>query len=53
MLVDRSSVEYFIDEGRHVHSHRVFPFPGDDHIRLFVNDGEATFRALTIRELKV
>jgi levanbiose-producing levanase len=53
VLVDRSSVEYFIDEGRHVHSHRVFPLPGDDHIRLFVNDGEATFRALTIRELKV
>jgi levanbiose-producing levanase len=52
VLVDRSSVEYFID-GRDVHSHRVFPLPGDDHIRLFVNDGEASFRALTIRELRV
>ncbi|MFI5706522.1 glycoside hydrolase family 32 protein [Kribbella sp. NPDC051620] len=53
ILVDRSSVEYFIDDGRDVHSHRVFPLPADDHIRLFVNDGEATFRALTIRELNV
>ena len=53
VLVDRSSVEYFIDDGRDVHSHRVFPLPGDDHLRLFVNDGEATFRALTIRELSV
>ncbi|MEU4197106.1 glycoside hydrolase family 32 protein [Kribbella sp. NPDC026611] len=53
VLVDRSSVEYFINEGRDVHSHRVFPLPGDDRIRLFVNDGNATFRDLTIRELHV
>jgi levanbiose-producing levanase len=53
VLVDRSSVEYFVDDGRDVHSHRVFPLPGDDRIRLFVNDGEATFHDLTIRELRV
>jgi levanbiose-producing levanase len=36
-----------------VHSHRVFPLDGDDGIRLYAHEGAATFRELTIRELKV
>jgi len=36
-----------------VHSHRVFPLEGDNRIRLYANDGSATFRGLTIRELAV
>jgi levanbiose-producing levanase len=51
LLVDRTSVELFLGDGRNVHSHRVFPLAGDDGIRLFANDGSARFRGLTIREI--
>ncbi|WP_257998401.1 glycoside hydrolase family 32 protein [Zhihengliuella halotolerans] len=53
ILVDHASVEFFVGNGRVVHSHRVFPLAGDDGIRLFVHDGEAVYRDLTIRELAV
>jgi levanbiose-producing levanase len=51
ILVDRTSVELFVGDGRVVHSHRVFPLEGDDRIRLYAHEGQATFRGLTIREL--
>jgi levanbiose-producing levanase len=53
ILVDRTSVEMFVGDGRVVHSHRVFPLEGDDGIRLYAHEGAATFRDLTIRQLKV
>ncbi|MGW9588562.1 glycoside hydrolase family 32 protein [Microbacterium sp. NPDC055455] len=53
ILVDRTSVEFFVGDGRVVHSHRVFPLDGDDGIRLYAHEGSATFRGLTIRELAV
>lgn len=53
MLVDRTSVEVFVDDGRSVQSHRVFPLPSDDGIRLYARGGSATFRDLMIRELSV
>lgn len=53
ILVDRTSVEVFVGDGRVVHSHRVFPLEGDDGIRLYAHEGAATFQNLTIRELKV
>lgn len=53
VLVDRTSVELFVGDGRRVHSHRVFPLPGDDRIQLYAYDGGATFRDLTIREIRV
>ncbi|MBG6085021.1 glycoside hydrolase family 32 protein [Zhihengliuella flava] len=53
ILVDHASVELFVGAGKTVHSHRAFPLEGDDGIRLFVHDGEAEFRNLTIRELAV
>lgn len=53
ILVDRTSVELFVGDGRVVHSHRVFPLEGDDRIRLYAHEGQATFRGLTIRELSV
>lgn len=53
ILVDRTSVEMFVGDGRVVHSHRVFPLEGDDGIRLYAHEGTATFRDMTIRELKV
>ena len=51
LLVDRTSVEFFVDGGLSVQSHRVFPFPGDDGIRLFARGAGAVFRQLTVREL--
>ncbi len=53
LLVDRTSVELFIDGGRSVQSHRVFPLAGDDGIRLYARGAIAVFRDLTIRELAV
>jgi levanbiose-producing levanase len=53
ILVDRTSVELFVGDGRVVHSHRVFPLEGDNRIRLYAHEGQATFRGLTIRELSV
>lgn len=53
ILVDRTSVELFIGDGRYVHSHRVFPLPGDNRIRLYAHDATATFAGLTIREIRV
>jgi levanbiose-producing levanase len=53
ILVDRTSVELFVGDGRVVHSHRVFPLEGDDRIRLYAHEGQATFGGLTIRELSV
>ncbi|WP_404430859.1 glycoside hydrolase family 32 protein [Microbacterium lacus] len=53
ILVDRTSVELFVGDGRVVHSHRVFPLEGDDRIRLYANEGQATFRGLAIREMSV
>ncbi|MFT4229911.1 MAG: glycoside hydrolase family 32 protein [Microbacterium sp.] len=51
LLVDRTSVELFVGDGRVVHSHRVFPLDADDGIRLCVRDGTAVFRDLTVREI--
>lgn len=51
ILVDRTSVEVFIGDGRAVHSHRVFPLEGDNRIRLFSHDGTSTFRGLTVKRL--
>lgn len=53
MLVDRTSVEVFVDDGRSVQSHRVFPLRSDDGIRLYARGVSAVFRDLTIRELSV
>ncbi|MFF8188722.1 glycoside hydrolase family 32 protein [Microbacterium sp. NPDC016588] len=53
LLVDRTSVEVFIDDGESVQSHRVFPLAGDEHIRLYTRGGTAHFRQLIVRELRV
>lgn len=52
ILVDRTSVEMFLGDGRVVHSHRVFPLEGDNRIRLYSYEGTTLFRDLTIRELR-
>lgn len=53
LLVDRTSVELFVDNGRSAQSHRVFPLAGDDGIRLFSRGATAVFRNVLIRELSV
>ena len=53
ILVDRTSVEMFVGDGRVVHSHRVSPLDGDDGIRLYAHEGAATFRDLTVREISI
>ncbi|MFJ4675383.1 glycoside hydrolase family 32 protein [Kitasatospora sp. NPDC088783] len=50
VLVDRTSVEYFVDDGRHVHSDEVFADPADDGLKLFTSGGAATFANLTVTE---
>ncbi|MFT4029132.1 MAG: glycoside hydrolase family 32 protein [Protaetiibacter sp.] len=53
LLVDRTSVELFVGDGRSVQSHRVFPLAGDDGIRLYARGATAIFHDLTVRELAV
>ncbi|MFZ3566310.1 glycoside hydrolase family 32 protein [Streptomyces sp. BH097] len=50
VLVDRTTVEVFVGDGRHVHTHQVFGLPGDDRVALYASGGPAVFGALEIRE---
>jgi levanbiose-producing levanase len=50
ILVDRTTVEVFVDDGRYVHSSQVFAPPGDDGLALYSSGGPATFHDLTITE---
>ncbi|CAM5640879.1 levanbiose-producing levanase [Streptomyces purpurascens] len=52
-LVDRTSVELFLDDGRYVHSTAAFPYLVDTGLALFTVDGRAVFRNTTIREFEV
>ncbi|MFG2352203.1 glycoside hydrolase family 32 protein [Streptomyces sp. NPDC048521] len=53
ILVDRTSVEMFVDDGRYVHSTSVFPYLVDNRLALFSVDGTAVFRNTVIREFAV
>lgn len=50
ILVDRTTIEVFVDDGRYVHSSQVFAPAGDDGIALYTSNGSATFHDLTITE---
>ena len=50
ILVDRTTIEVFVDDGRYVHSSQVFAPPGDNGIALYSAGGPATFHDLTITE---
>ncbi|WP_030611967.1 glycoside hydrolase family 32 protein [Streptomyces fulvoviolaceus] len=50
ILVDRTSVEMFVDDGRYVHSVEAFPYLADTGLALFTIDGTAVFRNTVIRE---
>ncbi|MGY1577590.1 glycoside hydrolase family 32 protein [Streptomyces sp. MN13] len=53
ILVDRTSVEMFVDDGRYVHTSEVFPYLIDTRLALFTIDGRAVFRNTVIREFAV
>lgn len=53
ILVDRTSVELFVGDGRYVHSSSVFPYLVDTGLALFTVDGRAVFRNTVIREFRV
>ncbi|MCD9879793.1 glycoside hydrolase family 32 protein [Streptomyces guryensis] len=53
ILVDRTSVEMYVDDGRYVHSSEAFPDPADTGLALFTIDGPAVFRNTVIREFTV
>ncbi|HEY5834678.1 MAG TPA: GH32 C-terminal domain-containing protein [Streptomyces sp.] len=50
VLVDRTSIEAFFDDGQYTHSHLVFPQPDDTGISLFAQGGNALFSGVRIRE---
>ncbi|MFK4106785.1 glycoside hydrolase family 32 protein [Streptomyces sp. NPDC019531] len=53
ILVDRTSVEMFVDDGRYTHSSEVFPYLIDTGVALFSIDGTAVFENVVIREFTV
>ncbi|TDN91648.1 GH32 C-terminal domain-containing protein [Microbacterium sp. BK668] len=50
ILVDRTTIEVFVDDGRYVHSSQVFAPHADQGVALYTSGGAATFRNLTITE---
>ena len=51
ILVDRSSVEVFADDGRRVITDQVFPSPGSDGVRLFAEAGGVKLERLEVRRM--
>jgi len=50
ILVDRTTIEVFVDDGRYVHSSEVFADPADTGINLYTTGGSGTFANTTITE---
>lgn len=50
ILVDRTTVEMFVDDGRHTHSMETFPHLVDTGLALFTIGGRAVFKNTVIRE---
>lgn len=51
ILVDRTSVEVFVDDGQYVHSDQMFAPLADQGIALYSSGGAATFTNMRIRQL--
>ncbi|MFP7492909.1 GH32 C-terminal domain-containing protein [Terribacillus saccharophilus] len=51
ILVDKTSVEVFVDDGKVVHSNLVFPHPQDQAISLYAEAGKAKFDKISIKRL--
>jgi levanbiose-producing levanase len=52
ILVDRTTIEVFVDDGRYVHSSEVFADPSDTGINLYTSGGSGTFANTTITEFQ-
>lgn len=52
ILVDRTSVEVFVDDGKTVHSNLIYPRFEDQNISLFTEGGKAEFSNLKIKHMK-
>jgi len=50
ILVDRTTIEVFVDDGRYVHSSQVFADPADTGVNLYTTGGSGTFANTTITE---
>ncbi|MDR0959496.1 MAG: glycoside hydrolase family 32 protein [Propionibacteriaceae bacterium] len=50
ILVDRTTIEVFVDDGRYVHSSQVFADPTDLGLALYTVDGPAVFHDVTVTE---
>jgi levanbiose-producing levanase len=50
ILVDRTTIEVFVDDGRYVHSSQVFADPADTGVNLYTTGGSATFANVKITE---
>ncbi|MFD5184225.1 GH32 C-terminal domain-containing protein [Streptomyces sp. NPDC058372] len=49
IFVDRTSVEVFVGDGRHVHTSQIHPGPRDLAVTLFAEGGRARFSELVLR----
>lgn len=49
ILVDKTSIEVFIDDGEIAYSSLIYPEPGDKGITLFAEGGSAAFRNVVVR----
>ncbi|QGQ44167.1 glycoside hydrolase family 32 protein [Metabacillus sediminilitoris] len=52
ILVDKSSIEVFVDDGRIAHSNLIFPAAYDQGITLFSEGGTAIFNNIEIKHLE-
>ncbi|MFC7617325.1 glycoside hydrolase family 32 protein [Actinokineospora soli] len=52
ILVDRGSVEVFLDNGETVHSNTVYFRPGDAGVSLYADGGSATFANIAVKEFR-
>lgn len=51
ILVDHTTLEVFVDDGDHVHSHQIFPTEDENHIALLSTDNPTLFSDIKIRRL--
>ncbi|MTH55316.1 glycoside hydrolase family 32 protein [Bacillus mangrovi] len=49
ILVDKTTVEVFVDDGKTVHSNLAFPEPGDQAITLYSEGGPAVFENIKVK----
>ncbi|MCY7877170.1 GH32 C-terminal domain-containing protein, partial [Bacillus spizizenii] len=51
ILVDKTTIEVFVGDGKTVFSNEVFPKPEDKGITLYSEGGTASFKNITVKHL--